>query len=36
MVNAQLSLGALFANRFEIERPAGSGGMGTVYRGLCP
>lgn len=24
--------GAVFANRFEIERTAGSGGMGTVYR----
>ena len=24
--------GSLFANRFEIGRPAGSGGMGTVYR----
>lgn len=27
-----LASGCLFANRFEIERPAGSGGMGTVYR----
>lgn len=24
--------GDTFANRFELERPAGSGGMGTVYR----
>jgi hypothetical protein len=24
--------GTVFANRFEIERPAGSGGMGDVYR----
>lgn len=32
MVNLQLSPGSLFANRFEIERAAGSGGMGTVYR----
>jgi len=27
-----LSAGSLFANRFEIDRAAGSGGMGTVYR----
>ena len=30
----QLSTGSLFANRFEIDRPAGSGGMGTVYRAI--
>jgi eukaryotic-like serine/threonine-protein kinase len=29
---AQLGVRTLFANRFEIDRPAGSGGMGTVYR----
>lgn len=27
-----LSPGSLFANRFEIDRLAGAGGMGTVYR----
>jgi hypothetical protein len=27
-----LAPGELFANRFEIDRPAGSGGMGVVYR----
>lgn len=32
MGNLQLSPGSLFANRFEIQRTAGSGGMGTVYR----
>jgi hypothetical protein len=32
MGNLSLSSGTLFANRFEIERAAGSGGMGTVYR----
>lgn len=32
MRNLQLSPGTLFANRFEIVRTAGSGGMGTVYR----
>ncbi len=32
MVNLHLSTGSLFANRFEIERAAGSGGMGQVYR----
>lgn len=26
-----LQAGDIFANRFEIHRPAGSGGMGTVY-----
>jgi serine/threonine protein kinase/tetratricopeptide (TPR) repeat protein len=31
-MTAQLARGALFANRFEIERIAGAGGMGTVYR----
>jgi hypothetical protein len=36
MGNLQLSPGSLFANRFEIQRTAGSGGMGTVYRGPCP
>jgi hypothetical protein len=30
MGNLQLSPGSLFANRFEIKRAAGSGGMGTV------
>ena len=29
-----LQSGTLFANRFEIERVAGTGGMGTVYRAL--
>ncbi|HRI51165.1 MAG TPA: protein kinase [Pseudomonadota bacterium] len=29
---AQLQRGALFANRFEIDRAAGAGGMGVVYR----
>jgi eukaryotic-like serine/threonine-protein kinase len=28
----ELSVGTLFANRFEVDRPAGKGGMGTVYR----
>ena len=28
----RLRSGELFANRFEIERAAGAGGMGTVYR----
>src|SRR5437868_11066830 len=32
MGNLQLAPGSLYANRFEIERAAGSGGMGTVYR----
>lgn len=32
MRNLQFAAGSLFANRFELERPAGSGGMGTVYR----
>lgn len=32
MGNLQLSPGTLYANRFEIDKPAGSGGMGTVYR----
>ncbi len=32
MGNLQLSPGSLFANRFELQRAAGSGGMGTVYR----
>ncbi len=31
MGNLRLSPGSLFANRFEILRAAGSGGMGTVY-----
>jgi len=31
MGNLPLSPGSLFANRFEILRVAGSGGMGTVY-----
>jgi len=29
---SQLACGSLFANRFEIESVAGTGGMGTVYR----
>ncbi len=29
---AQLQKGVLFANRFEIDRTAGAGGMGVVYR----
>lgn len=32
MGNPQLSSGSVFANRFAIERRAGSGGMGTIYR----
>lgn len=32
MRNLQFVPGSLFANRFEIQRTAGSGGMGTVYR----
>jgi len=32
MGNQQLAPGSLFANRFEIEQLAGSGGMGTIYR----
>lgn len=32
MGNLRLESGRLFANRFEIERAAGAGGMGTVYR----
>lgn len=32
MGNLQLASGSLFGNRFEIQRTAGSGGMGTVYR----
>jgi len=28
----QLLSGDIFANRFEIDRTAGTGGMGTVYR----
>ena len=32
MGNLQLSPGSLFANRFEIQGTAGSGGMATVYR----
>lgn len=32
MEKVRFSSGTLFANRFEIERTAGSGGMGTVYR----
>lgn len=34
MGNLQLSPGSLFANRFEIDKTAGSGGMGTVYRAI--
>jgi len=34
MGNLQLAPGSLFANRFEIIRTAGSGGMGTVYRAM--
>ena len=34
MRNLQLSPGSLFANRFEVQRAAGSGGMGTVYRAI--
>jgi len=34
MQNFQLARGSLFANRFEIEHAAGSGGMGTVYRAV--
>src|SRR5262245_28625879 len=30
--STRLRPGELFANRFEIDRAAGSGGMGTVYR----
>ena len=32
MENLELPAGTLFANRFELDRVAGSGGMGTVYR----
>ena len=32
MGNQQVAPGSLFANRFAIQRAAGSGGMGTVYR----
>jgi len=32
MGSSALASGSLFANRFEIDRPAGSGGIGTVYR----
>lgn len=32
MGNLQFASGSLFANRFEIDCPAGSGGMGMVYR----
>lgn len=32
MGNLQLAPGSLFANRFAIQRAAGSGGMGMVYR----
>ncbi len=32
MGTLQLAPGSLFANRFEIQRAAGRGGMGTVYR----
>ena len=31
---ALLQSGSLFANRFEIDRAAGAGGMGTVYRAV--
>lgn len=34
MGNHELSPGSLFANRFEIQRAAGRGGMGTVYRAI--
>lgn len=34
MDTLRLSPGSLFANRFEIEHAAGSGGMGTVYRAI--
>lgn len=34
MGNLELPPGSLLANRFEIERTAGSGGMGTVYRAI--
>lgn len=32
MGNPQIASGSLFANRFEIDCVAGTGGMGTVYR----
>ncbi len=32
MGQKQLAPGSLFANRFELDRAAGRGGMGTVYR----
>jgi serine/threonine protein kinase len=32
MHEPQPAAGRVFAGRFEIDRPAGSGGMGTVYR----
>ena len=32
MGNHHFTSGTLIANRFEIDKPAGSGGMGTVYR----
>lgn len=32
MENSRLPAGAVLANRFELERIAGQGGMGTVYR----
>ena len=31
---SQLHAGSLFADRFEIDRLAGSGGMGCVYRAI--
>ncbi len=34
MENLQHAPGSLFANRFEIQGAAGSGGMGTVYRAV--
>lgn len=34
MGNLQLPSGLVFANRFQIERTAGRGGMGTVYRAI--
>ncbi len=34
MANLQVSPGSLFANRFQIDGAAGSGGMGTVYRAI--
>jgi hypothetical protein len=33
MGDRRLTSGSILAGRFEIDRAAGSGGMGTVYRG---